>query len=66
MIREWLASHGATGWAVTFLLGSLTIYLAVVVLVWLRPRSEEDMNHVAALPLAEDTGIESDSEGRKA
>lgn len=66
MIQELLTRHGATIWPVIFLVGSLAVYLGVLVSACLRPGAKKDLDHVAALPLAADTGIESDSEGRDA
>lgn len=66
MIQELLTRHGTTVWPVVFLVGSLAVYLAILVSVWLRPSSKEGRDHVAALPLAADTETESDSEGRDA
>ena len=66
MIQELMTRHGATFWPVVFLVGSLAVYLAVLVSLWLRPGGKDGFDHVAALPLADDTGTESDFEGRDA
>ena len=63
MIRELLLRHGSTVWPVLFLLGSMAVYLTVMFLAWLRPGSREDLDHLASLPLAPDTGCADDREG---
>ena len=64
MIQELFTRYGSTVWPVLFLLVSLVVYLAVMFFAWLRPgASRDELDHVAALPLAPDTGCDDDREG---